>query len=111
MSLELRDGRRRGGLQRAGDGGGCKGAEGLRGERWREEHADWVSIDPQPVGVERTHSCGAMAAANSNALTRHANEAEARRGRQEVMERQGQELSHISRPAGASTGAHWSATV
>lgn len=31
--------------------GGCKGAEGLRGERWREEHADWVSIDPHPAGV------------------------------------------------------------
>lgn len=48
--------------------GGCKGAEGLRGERWREEHADWVSIDLQPVGVGRRHSCREMAAANSNTL-------------------------------------------
>lgn len=26
-----------GGFKWAGEGGGCKGAEGLRGERWREE--------------------------------------------------------------------------
>lgn len=88
MSLELRDGRKKvgGGCYNGLGMGGCKGAEGLRGERLREEHAEWVSIDLQPVGVERRHSCREMAAANSNTLARHANEAEAWRGRQEVMD-------------------------